>query len=58
MQSETEKADDMKGNLIIVESPTKAKEITPFLKQEGEFKVVSSKGHIRDLNEKKLSEDV
>ena len=48
----------MKGNLIIVESPTKAKEITPFLKQEGEFKVVSSKGHIRDLNEKKLSVDV
>ena len=49
----------MKGNLIIVESPTKAKEITVFLKNESQpYKVVSSKGHIRDLNEKSLSVDV
>ena len=49
----------MKGNLIIVESPTKAKEITHFLKNETEpYKVVSSRGHIRDLNEKSLSVDV
>ena len=49
----------MKGNLIIVESPTKAKEITHFLKNETvPYRVVSSKGHIRDLNEKSLSVDV
>ena len=49
----------MKGNLIIVESPTKAREITEFLKGEKEsYKVVSSKGHIRDLNERRLGVDV
>lgn len=49
----------MKGNLIIVESPTKAREINVFLKNDpAGYKVVSSKGHIRDLNEKKLSVDV
>ena len=49
----------MEGNLIIVESPTKAREITEFLKKEpGKYTVVSSKGHIRDLSEKKLSVDV
>lgn len=48
----------MKGNLIIVESPTKAREITAFLKNEGEYKIVSSKGHIRDLGEKTLSVDI
>ena len=49
----------MEGNLIIVESPTKAREITAFLKKRPEgYKVVSSKGHIRDLGEKKLSVDI
>ena len=49
----------MEGNLIIVESPTKAREINVFLKNNpAGYKVVSSKGHIRDLNEKKLSVDV
>ncbi len=49
----------MEGNLIIVESPTKAREINVFLKDNpAGYKVVSSKGHIRDLNEKKLSVDV
>ena len=49
----------MEENLIIVESPTKAREIDAFLKKEKEnFKVVSSRGHIRDLSEKKLSVDI
>ncbi len=49
----------MEGNLIIVESPTKAREIGEFLKKEPVgYKVVSSLGHIRDLPEKSLSVDV
>ena len=49
----------MEGNLVIVESPTKAREIGEFLKKEStKYKVVSSKGHIRDLSEKKLGVDI
>jgi DNA topoisomerase-1 len=43
-------------NLVIVESPTKAKTISNFLK--GNFKVVYSKGHIRDLPKSKLGIDI
>ena len=46
----------MEGNLVIVESPAKAKTIQNFLGKD--FVVMSSFGHIRDLNEKKLSIDV
>ena len=43
-------------NLVIVESPHKAATIQKFL-GEG-YKVVSSKGHIRDLQEKELGVDL
>ena len=46
----------MEGNLVIVESPAKAKTIQKFL-GEG-FVVKSSFGHIRDLQDNKLSVDV
>ena len=35
------------NNIVIVESPAKSKTIEKYL--NGEYKVVSSKGHIRDL---------
>jgi len=43
-------------NLVIVESPAKAKTIEKFL--GGEYKVMSSYGHIRDLKRKDLSVDI
>ena len=46
----------MEGNLVIVESPAKARTIQKFL-GEG-FTVKSSFGHIRDLQEKSLSIDI
>ena len=46
----------MEGNLVIVESPAKAKTIQKFL-GDG-FVVKSSFGHIRDLQDNKLSVDI
>ena len=43
----------MYENLVIVESPAKAKTIEKFLGKE--FKVMSSYGHIRDLKKKEIS---
>jgi DNA topoisomerase I len=46
----------MSENLVIVESPAKAKTIEKFLGKE--FRVVSSFGHIRDLVKKNLGIDI
>ena len=49
----------MTDNLVIVESPTKADTIKEYLKElGGNFVVMSSRGHIRDLQDNKLSVDV
>ena len=45
----------MQENLVIVESPAKAKTIEKFLGSD--FKVMSSYGHIRDLKKRELSID-
>ena len=45
----------MQKNLVIVESPAKAKTIEKFLGDD--FKVMSSYGHIRDLKKRELSID-
>ena len=47
---------DMIENLVIVESPAKAKTIEKFLGKD--FRVVSSLGHIRDLSKKNLGIDI
>lgn len=46
----------MQKNLVIVESPAKAKTIEKFLGKD--YKVLSSYGHIRDLKKKAFSIDV
>ena len=47
---------DMQKNLVIVESPAKAKTIEKFLGKD--YRVMSSYGHIRDLSTKELGIDV
>ena len=46
----------MQSNLVIVESPAKAKTIEKFLGKE--YKVLSSYGHIRDLKKRDFSIDI
>lgn len=46
----------MQKNLVIVESPAKAKTIEKFLGKD--YKVLSSYGHIRDLKKKEFSIDI
>ena len=45
----------MQKNLVIVESPAKAKTIEKFLGKD--YKVMSSYGHIRDLKKREISID-
>lgn len=51
-------------NLVIVESPAKAKTITTYLngnrnlRHMGKFKVMASMGHVRDLKGRELSVDI
>ena len=46
----------MQKNLVIVESPAKAKTIEKFLGKD--YKVMSSYGHIRDLKKKNFGVDL
>src|ERR1700758_1640600 len=46
----------MAKTLVIVESPTKAKTVQPYL--GGDFDVVASMGHVRDLPKKGMSIDI
>ena len=46
----------MQKNLVIVESPAKAKTIEKFLGSD--YKVMSSYGHIRDLKKKNFGVDL
>ena len=50
------KQDPMSDNLVIVESPAKAKTIEGFLGKD--FQVKSSMGHIRDLSKKNFGIDI
>ncbi len=46
----------MKRDLIIVESPTKARTLNRYLGKE--FKIMASMGHVKDLPEKRLGVDI
>ena len=50
------KLNNVQENLVIVESPAKAKTIEKFLGKD--YKVMSSYGHIRDLKKKEISIDL
>ncbi|GEK27762.1 type I DNA topoisomerase [Furfurilactobacillus siliginis] len=54
--SKTKSKSKIKKNLVIVESPSKAKTIEKYLGRN--YKVVASKGHVRDLPKSQMGVDV
>lgn len=54
--SKTTKRKPAKKNLVIVESPAKAKTIEKYLGRS--YKVLASKGHIRDLPKSRMGVDI
>ena len=44
--------------LIIVESPTKARTLTRFLNGKGDYRIEATMGHVRDLPKAALGVDV
>lgn len=56
LRQQRRKNQQLKKNLVIVESPAKAKTIEKYLGRN--YKVLASVGHIRDLKKSSMSVDI